>query len=64
MAAGLGFEPAYTTAQTVAEHAKAAGIKPLVPPELVRDTEQRLIGLLDGYAKRVRDRAERSESRG
>ena len=64
MGTDFGFEPAYTTAQTVADHAVAAGIKPLVSPELVRDTEQRLIGLLDGYAKRVRDRAERSESRG
>jgi UDP-glucose 4-epimerase len=60
----LGFEPAHTTAQTVAAHAKAAGIKPLLSPELVRDTERRLIGLLDGYAQRERDRAERSENGG
>ena len=60
----LGFEPAYTTAQAVADHARAAGIKPLLSPDLVRDTERRLIGLLDGYAERVRDRAERSQSGG
>ncbi len=47
MAERFGFTPAYTTAQAVAEHAKAGGIKPLIPPDLVRGTEQRLIGLLE-----------------
>jgi UDP-glucose 4-epimerase len=47
----LGFVPRYTTAQAVAEHARTAGIKPLIPPDLVRGTEQRLISLLEKHAQ-------------
>ena len=47
----FGFTPAYTTAQALAEHARTAGIRPLIPPELVRGAEQRLIGLLERHAQ-------------
>ena len=52
----FGFTPAYTTAQAVAEHARTAGIRPLIPPDLVRESEQRLIGLLE---RRVQEGAGR-----
>jgi UDP-glucose 4-epimerase len=52
----FGFTPAYTTAQAVAEHARTVGIRPLIPPDLVRSTEQRLIGLLE---RRVQEGAGR-----
>jgi UDP-glucose 4-epimerase len=47
----FGFTPAYTTAQAVAEHARTTGIRPLIQPDLVRGTEQRLIGLLERYGQ-------------
>jgi len=47
----FGFTPAYTTAQAVAEHARTTGIRPLIPPDLVRGTEQRLIGLLERHGQ-------------
>ena len=51
MTEGFGFTPAYTTAQAVAEHAKSVGIKPLISPDLVRGTEQRLIEILERHAR-------------
>jgi UDP-glucose 4-epimerase len=47
MAERFGFAPGYTTAQTVADHARAAGIRPLIPPGLVRGAEARLLDLVD-----------------
>ena len=51
MSERLGFTPRYTTAQAVLEHARTAGIKPLISPDLVRGTEQRLITLLEKHAQ-------------
>jgi UDP-glucose 4-epimerase len=47
----FGFAPKYTTAQAVIEHARTAGIKPLIPPDLVRGVEQQLIALLEKHAQ-------------
>ena len=47
----FGFTPRYTTAQAVAEHARTAGIRPLIPPAAVRGAEQRLITLLERHAQ-------------
>jgi len=63
MAERFGFRPAYTTAQAVADHAKAGGIKPLIPPDLVRGTEQRLIGLLERRTQAA-EAAERDNGHG
>jgi UDP-glucose 4-epimerase len=51
MAERLGFTPAYTTAQAVADHARAAGITPLIPPALVHGAEQRLLRLVERFAR-------------
>jgi UDP-glucose 4-epimerase len=46
----FGFTPRYTTAQALLEHARTTGIKPLISPDVVRGTEQRLITLLEKHA--------------
>jgi UDP-glucose 4-epimerase len=52
MAELFGFAPGYTTAQAVADHARTAGIRPLIPPALVRGAEQRLLELVDRISSR------------
>jgi UDP-glucose 4-epimerase len=47
----FGFAPKYTTAQAVVEHARTAGIKPLISPDLVRGVERQLIALLEKHAQ-------------
>lgn len=51
MSERLGFAPAFTTAQALADHARTAGIKPLIPAAAVRDVEQRLVALLEKRAQ-------------
>ena len=60
----FGFTPAYTTAQAVAEHARTAGIRPLISPDLVRGTEQRLISVLERHGQERAGRQERARSGG
>jgi UDP-glucose 4-epimerase len=60
----FGFTPAYTTAQAVAEHARTAGIRPLIPPDLVRGAEQRLIGVLERHGQERASRQERARAGG
>jgi len=52
MAEEFGFAPAYTTAQALADHAKALGITPLIPPAAVRGAEERLVGLMEQFSQR------------
>lgn len=52
MAEQFGFDPGYTTAQALADHARATGITPLIPPEAVRGAEARLAGLVERIAQR------------
>ena len=60
----FGFTPAYTTAQAVAEHARTAGIKPLISPDLVRGTEQRLISVLERHGQERAGQQEQARSGG
>ena len=49
MTGRLGFTPRYTTALAVEAHAKAAGIRPIIPPRLVGDVERRITDTLGRY---------------
>jgi UDP-glucose 4-epimerase len=51
----LRFHPARSTAEAVADHARAAGISPLIDPERVRSAERGLRELLDRYAATARE---------
>ena len=63
MTGRLGFTPRYSTALAVQAHAKAARIRPLVPPALIEGLERRITDTLARYGEAAAARGYRGDAR-